>query len=62
MTLGPGLASDSPEAAVNATFSLLQQYTKYSFAPLVKAFLTAHDSAGRPHAPVSYLTALDPWL
>lgn len=40
MTLGPGGSAQPPdaEAAVQAALSLLQQYTRHSFAPLVKGF------------------------
>lgn len=37
---GDGSGPATPEASAHALFALLQQYTRYSFAPLVKALAT----------------------
>jgi len=40
ITLGTGQQSDGrQDSGVHATFSLLQQYTRYSFVPLIKSFM-----------------------
>ena len=42
ITLGPGLQSDGrQDAGAHAIFSLIQQYTRHSFAPLIKSFMEA---------------------
>lgn len=43
--LGDGAAAATPEASAHALFALLQQYTRYSFAPLVKALATTDAAA-----------------